>query len=144
MIIVDTVAYITTSLGQSRSNGGPDSQCSGQNLTLVRMMTRIPATKSFHWEIHKSQSPSQSLGHIQPPPKVILRPEHPSIPKSHSTIMRLLPPRGFYHFEIFPVLKVSTPNLKLQQQIVQDLRRYLCNAFPPCSMIDSLAYNPTN
>ena len=64
-------------------------------------------------------------------PVVAFYPEEILGSKPHFTILRLLFPRGLYHSEVFPDLKVPTPDLKVQQQIVHDLRRYLCNAFLP-------------
>jgi len=54
-------------------------------------------------------------------PGATLRPEDVLISEPHSIIPKSLPLRGLYHFEVFLVVKVSTPNLKLQQQIIYDL-----------------------
>ena len=91
----------------------PGPLCRGKNLTHIRMMTRIPGTKCFP---EKSSTPRVN-------PEASATPNHPgaSLPSEgilgsepHSTIPRLQPLRGLYHFEVFPILKVSTPNMKLK------------------------------
>ena len=95
---------------------------SGQNLTLISVLTHAQDTNRFSREtttlrvqFRVSATPGQ--------PKAPIRPEDVLGPEP------LSPFWDFYHSEVFSVPKVSALNLKLQQLIVHDLRLYLCNAF---------------
>jgi len=96
---------------------------------LIKMMTRVQATKSPPEKSTTLKSLSRSLR--QPFQSYPPSQRRPSISELPSTIPTPLPLRGSFISEIFPELKAPTPNLKLQQQIVQNLRQYLCNTFLP-------------
>jgi len=80
----------------------------------VSQLSRASTKKLTTLRVHPGASTTSNL------PEVILHPKDPSILKPHSIILRHLPLRGPFHSEVFPDLKVPTPSLKLQQQIVHD------------------------
>jgi len=57
---------------------------SGQNLTLIRMMTHILTTMCFHQEIYKLLESNSGP------------PSHPAFPRSHSSISKILPSLSYH------------------------------------------------
>ena len=102
-------------------NVRPTAICSGQNLTIIRIVAHVPNTKNFPQEFHIPQSPTRILRHIdflegsfnygQPPPhpifsEDILLPEDPPISEPPSAT------QDFYLLKIFPTTKSSNSTAK--------------------------------
>ena len=81
--------------------------CSAQSLTLIRMMTRGPAIKSFLWEIHNSPSSTLSLRHI-----ILFRSHH----LSHPTCWRPFHPGATLHHSETSTPLRSSPTWRPQLQ----------------------------
>jgi len=88
------------------------------------MMTRVQTTEGFPHDIHNSQSPSQSLCHIQPTWSCPLsqRRFRPIVIFHHSETFtspclyhsEVLIPQGLLHSKTLSILKASALNMKLQ------------------------------
>jgi len=101
--------------------------CSDQNLTLIRMITCVQATKSFHQEIQNSEfipeSATSNLRHIQSS-------SHPTFPKA-SSVWSLTPPlRSLCLPEVFLVSKSPTPSHMPRISVHWDLHLPLRNSTP--------------
>ena len=117
------------------------ANCSGQNLTRTRLMTRVQTIEGFPQNIHNYQNSYRSLRHIQPfwscpPSRRYFRSGAAFRNLKDFTTMRLLPLQSPHLLRVFSTPRPSlfsedsTSDLKLQQQIILDLHR-LCNSFLP-------------